>query len=118
MSEYGHVNNDPATIMRLFTSRNDERQALSTKTRPYRKATRSRASTVVVRRDSTIVHPPITDQHVLNLRQDGMGCAPQVGGDEVTGGSTRPAKARIVVVRPGGATRLGDYHRVGIQRTR
>lgn len=58
MSEYGHVNDDTATVLRLFAARNDDRTRIgANRVTVARKATRLRASSVKRSIDSTIVHP-------------------------------------------------------------
>lgn len=129
MSEYGHVNDDPATIMRLFTQSRDDRVVLKRTVRPYRQATRNRPSSVKRSFDPTIIHAPITSQAMFSLRQYGMGGSSQVGtggGSQAIAG-TSPRQRPVVVRGAGGgagdggrqhASKMTDFHRTGIQRTR
>jgi hypothetical protein len=57
MSATGQINTDPTAIMRRFTVAQDSRVSLSRTVRQARKATRYRPSTLVTRRDPSIMHP-------------------------------------------------------------
>lgn len=67
MSEYGHVVNDSAAVLRLYARQNDDRTVIKSTVVHARKATRTRPSSIVRRVDPSIMHGP---KSVAAMRRD------------------------------------------------
>lgn len=103
MSATGSVNDSAAAIMRLTIAGRDERAVLSSRVVSTRKATRYRASSVVVRR----VEPTAISEYKVCHRALVISDAERWASTQDTVGRSE----RITVVRPGGRLLLSDMHR-------
>ena len=117
MSTTGTTNQTLANIVRVDAQARGKVNVLRSTTTPYRKATRSRASTVIVRQTmpwstnmTDCVHKERNTQgHMIaNASERWMPVAQDNGREfhATIGQATKPT-----VVRPGGRTTLGDYHK-------
>ena len=101
MSETGHVNDDPQAVLRLWARQHDERTVLSNRVVSPRKATRTRASSVVTRRDPSIMRPMREREAMIRDSSEAWASThATIGYGE-----------KVTVVRPGGRARLTDFHR-------